>query len=62
MKGLGVALLPGPMAAIAPEVRQIPINDAAPSFDIYLAEPTGRRRTAAATSARGRDPRPVLSR
>jgi DNA-binding transcriptional LysR family regulator len=49
-EGLGVALLPGPMAAIAPEVRQIPINDAAPSFDIYLAEPTGRRRTAAATA------------
>ena len=49
-EGLGVALLPGPMAAIAPEVRQIPINDAAPSFDIYLAEPSGRRRTAAATA------------
>ena len=47
---LGVALLPGPMAAIAPEVRRIPISDAAPSFDIYLAEPTGRRRTAAATA------------
>jgi DNA-binding transcriptional LysR family regulator len=49
-EGLGVALLPGPMAAIVPEVRQIPINDAAPRFDIYLAEPTGRRRTAAATA------------
>jgi DNA-binding transcriptional LysR family regulator len=49
-EGLGVALLPGPMAASAPEVRQIPIDDAAPSFDIYLAEPTGRRRTAAATA------------
>jgi DNA-binding transcriptional LysR family regulator len=49
-EGLGVALLPGPMAAIAPEVRQIPIADAAPSFDIYLAEPTDRRRTAAATA------------
>ena len=49
-EGLGVALLPGSMAAIAPEVRQIPINGAAPSFDIYLAEPTGRRRTAAATA------------
>jgi DNA-binding transcriptional LysR family regulator len=49
-EGLGVALLPGPMAAIAPEVRQIPIAGAAPSFNIYLAEPTGRRRTAAATA------------
>ena len=41
---------PVPMAAIAPEVRQIPIADAALSFDIFLAEPTGRRRTAAATA------------
>jgi DNA-binding transcriptional LysR family regulator len=49
-EGLGVALLPGPMASIAPEVRQIPIAGAAPSFNIYLAEPTGRRRTAAATA------------
>ncbi len=49
-EGLGVALLPGPMAAIAPEVRQVPISDGAPSFDIYLAEPTGRRRTAVATA------------
>ena len=49
-EGLGVALLPGPMAAIAPEVRQIAIAGAAPSFDIYLAEPTSRRRTAAATA------------
>jgi DNA-binding transcriptional LysR family regulator len=49
-EGLGVALLPAPMAAIAPEVPQIPIADAAPSFDIFLAEPTGRRRTAAATA------------
>jgi DNA-binding transcriptional LysR family regulator len=49
-EGLGVAVLPGPMAAIAPEVRQIPINGAAPSFDIYLAEPTSRRRTAAASA------------
>jgi DNA-binding transcriptional LysR family regulator len=49
-EGLGVALLPGPMAAIAPEVRQIAIAGAAPSFDIYLAEPTGRRRTAPATA------------
>jgi DNA-binding transcriptional LysR family regulator len=49
-EGLGVALLPGPMAASAPEVSQIQIDDAAPSFDIYLAEPTGRRRTAAATA------------
>jgi DNA-binding transcriptional LysR family regulator len=49
-EGLGVALLPVPMAAIAPEVLQIPIADAALSFDIFLAEPTGRRRTAAATA------------
>ena len=49
-EGLGVALLPVPMAAIAPEVRQVPISDVAPSFDIYLAEPAGRRRTAAATA------------
>jgi DNA-binding transcriptional LysR family regulator len=49
-EGLGVALLPRPMAAIAPEVRQIPIRDAAPSFEIYLAEPAARRRTAAATA------------
>jgi hypothetical protein len=38
------------MAAIAPEVPQIPITDAVLSFDIFLAEPTGRRRTAAATA------------
>jgi DNA-binding transcriptional LysR family regulator len=49
-EGLGVALLPGSMAATAPEVHQIPIADAALSFDIFLAEPTGRRRTAAATA------------
>jgi DNA-binding transcriptional LysR family regulator len=49
-EGLGVALLPVPMAAIAPEVLEIPIADAALSFDIFLAEPTGRRRTAAATA------------
>jgi DNA-binding transcriptional LysR family regulator len=49
-EGLGVALLPVPMAAIAPEVLQIPIADAALSFDIFLAEPTDRRRTAAATA------------
>jgi DNA-binding transcriptional LysR family regulator len=49
-EGLGVALLPGPMAAIAPEVHQIPIADGAPSFEIFLAEPTDRRRTAAATA------------
>jgi DNA-binding transcriptional LysR family regulator len=49
-EGLGVALLPVPMAAIAPEVLQIPVADAALSFDIFLAEPTGRRRTAAATA------------
>jgi DNA-binding transcriptional LysR family regulator len=49
-EGLGVALLPVPMAAIAPEVLQIPIADAAVSFDIFLAEPTGRRQTAAATA------------
>jgi DNA-binding transcriptional LysR family regulator len=47
---LGVALLPVPMAAIAPEVLQIPVADAVLSFDIFLAEPTGRRRTAAATA------------
>ena len=49
-EGLGVALLPRPMASIAPEVHQIPIADGAPSFDIFLAEPSGRRRTAAATA------------
>jgi DNA-binding transcriptional LysR family regulator len=49
-EGLGVALLPGSMAATAPEVHQIPIADAALSFDIFLAEPTGRRRTAAAAA------------
>jgi DNA-binding transcriptional LysR family regulator len=47
-EGLGVAVLPASMAATAPEVRQIPIADAALSFDIFLAEPSGRRRTAAA--------------
>jgi len=49
-EGLGVALLPALMAATAPEVHQIPIADAALRFDIFLAEPTGRRRTAAATA------------
>jgi DNA-binding transcriptional LysR family regulator len=49
-EGLGVALLPGPMATIAPEVHQIPIAEGAPSFEIFLAEPTGRRRSAAATA------------
>jgi DNA-binding transcriptional LysR family regulator len=49
-EGLGVAVLPRPIAALAPEVLQIPIDDARPSFDIYLAEPSGRRRTAAATA------------
>jgi DNA-binding transcriptional LysR family regulator len=47
-EGLGVAVLPRPMAAIAPEVVQIPIQDPAPSFEISLAEPTARRPTAAA--------------
>jgi DNA-binding transcriptional LysR family regulator len=49
-EGLAVAVLPGSMASTAPEVHQVPIADAALSFDIYLAEPTGRRRTAAATA------------
>jgi DNA-binding transcriptional LysR family regulator len=49
-EGLAVALLPGPMASTAPEVHRIPIADGAPSFDIFLAEPRDRRRTAAATA------------
>jgi DNA-binding transcriptional LysR family regulator len=49
-EGLGVSVLPEPMADLAPEVRQIPIDGPPLRFEISLAEPSDRRPTAAATA------------
>jgi DNA-binding transcriptional LysR family regulator len=47
-EGLGVAVVPRPIAALAPEVAQIPIDGPPITFAISLAESTERRLTAAA--------------
>jgi DNA-binding transcriptional LysR family regulator len=47
---LAIALLPPSLAAGVPDIAIVPVAGKPPTFDTFLAEPTERRQTAAATA------------